>query len=167
MGDPEKSAAGAEDVDEADAPGEAAAPRQRVLQPIGAAAFVLIGGAEILSGIGFGFGSVDQPGAGFWPAVLGGALVLSAVAFLVFVRDRKEGAFGAELWNALIVVGSIVVFVLLFEHVHFAVASVVLLTGCQLAAGARRWLPIVLTSVVGTAAAWILFFVVLGVTTPL
>jgi putative tricarboxylic transport membrane protein len=141
--------------------------RQRVLKPVGAAVLALLGVGAILSGVAFGAGSLDSPGPGMWPAVLGGALVLSAVAFLVFNRDGKERAFGREVWNALIVVGSIVAFVLLFEHVSFLLASVVLLAGCQLAAGATRWLTIAITCVLGTGAAWLLFFVVLGVTTPL
>lgn len=144
-----------------------AAPTQRALKPIGAAVFVLLGIAAMVSAIGFGTGSLDRPGPGLWPTILAAGLILSAVVFLVVNRDGKEGAFGAEVWNALIVVGSIVVFILLFEHVSFLVASVVLLAGCQLAAGARRWLPIALTCVLGTAAAYALFFVVLGIATPL
>ena len=153
-----------EQVSTADA--EEAAPSQRVLRPIGAAVFVLLGVWAILSGVDFGAGALDRPGPGLWPVALGAALVLSAVAFFVFNRDGKEGAFGPEVWNALIVVASIVAFVLLFEHVSFLLASVVLLAGCQIAAGATRWLPIAITCVVGTGAAWLLFFVVLGVTTP-
>lgn len=140
---------------------------QRALKPIGAAVLALLGGGAILSGVAFGTGALDRPGPGMWPAVLGAALVLSTAAFLVLNQDGKEGAFGPEVWNALIVVGSIVAFVLLFEHVSFLLASVVLLAGCQLAAGARRWLTITITCVVGTGAAWLLFFVALGVMTPL
>jgi hypothetical protein len=147
--------------------GEDAAPSQRVLKPIGAAVFVLLGAAAIISGAAFGVGAPDRPGPGMWPAALGSALAVGAIAFFVFNRDGKEGAFGPEVWNALIVVGSIVTFVLLFEHVSFLLASVVLLAGCQIAAGATRWLTIAITCVVGTAAAWLLFFVVLGVATPL
>lgn len=155
-------------ADELDQPSEAdeAQPSQRALKPIGAAVFVLVGIAALISAVGFGTGSFDRPGPGLWPATLGAALVVSAVVFFVWNRDGKEGAFGSEVWNALIVVGSIVAFILLFEHVSFLVASVVLLAGCQLAAGARRWLPVVITCVAGTAAAYVLFFIVLGVTTP-
>lgn len=146
---------------------ESAAPRQRALKPIGAAVLVLLGGGAIVSGVGFGAGSLDHPGPGMWPLALGAALVLSTVVFLVVNRDGKEGAFGPEAWNALTVIGSIVAFILLFEHVSFLLAAVVLLAGCQIAAGATRWLTIAITCVVGTGAAWLLFFVVLGVTTPL
>ena len=145
---------------------EVAEPGQRALKPIGAAVLSLLGIAAMFSAIGFGTGSLDRPGPGLWPAILAAALVLSALAFLVVNRDGKEGAFGSEVWNALLVIGSIVAFILLFEHVSFFVASVLLLAGCQLAAGARRWLPMVITCAVGTGAAYVLFFVVLGVSTP-
>lgn len=141
--------------------------RQRALKPIGAVALALIGLGAIGAGIGFGPGSLDRPGPGLWPVALGGALVLSTIAFLVFNRDGKEGAFDRDGRHALLVVASIVAFILLFEHVSFLLASVVLLLGCQLAAGARSWWVIALTCVLGTAAAWFLFFQVLGVSAPL
>lgn len=165
---PGRGAAPVGDADDLDVPSEAEEPqpRQRALKPIGAAVFVLVGVAAVVSAIGFGTGTFDRPGPGLWPATLGAALIVSAVVFFVFNRDGKEGAFGPEVWNALIVVGSIVAFIVLFEHVSFLVASVVLLAGCQIAAGSRRWLPVVITCVAGTAAAYVLFFIVLGVTTP-
>lgn len=170
-------------ADDARQPGEAAATAspgsdlpdeveeeresQRALKPIGAVVLMALGGFAVVSGIGFDIGSLDRPGPGLWPAALGGALVLATLAFVVFNRDGKEGAFGSELWNAGLVIASIVAFILLFEHVSFFVASAVLLLGTQLAAGARRWWAIALTCVLGTGGAWLLFFVLLGVSTPL
>lgn len=143
------------------------AARQKALKPVGAGVLALLGVGAIIWAITFDVGSLDRPGAGLWPVVLGGALTLGALVFLVFNRDGKEGAFGREQVDAVIAIASIIAFILLFQHVHFVPAAVVLMAGCQLAAGARRPLPIAVTCVLATAAAWVLFFVVLGVSTPL
>ncbi|APX33055.1 hypothetical protein BH708_10420 [Brachybacterium sp. P6-10-X1] len=141
--------------------------RQRALKPLGAGVLALVGIGAIVWAITFDVGSLDRPGAGLWPVALGGALTLGAAVFLVVNRDGKEGAFGREQVDAVIAVASIIAFILLFQHVHFVPAALVLMAGCQFAAGARRPVPIAVTCVLATAAAWVLFFVVLGVSTPL
>ncbi|MFC7375089.1 MULTISPECIES: tripartite tricarboxylate transporter TctB family protein [unclassified Brachybacterium] len=145
----------------------AAPPRQRVLKPLGALVLAAVGIGAIAWALSFGVGTLQRPGAGLWPLTLGAALTVGSVIFVVFNRDGKEGAFGREQLHALLAVGSILAFILLFQYVHFIVASLVLLTGCQLAAGARKPLQIALTCVLATAAAWVLFFVILGVSAPL
>lgn len=141
--------------------------RQKVLKPLGAAILASLGAGAVLWAITFDVGSLDRPGAGLWPVTLGGALTVGAVVFLVVNRDGKEGVFGREQIDAAIAIASIVAFIVLFQYVHFVPAALVLMAGCQLAAGARRPLQIALTCVLATAAAWVLFFVVLGVSLPL
>lgn len=138
-----------------------------VLKPLGAAVLAFLGVGATVWAITFDVGSLDRPGAGLWPVTLGSALAVSAVVFLLFNRDGKEGVFGREQIDALIAIASIVAFIVLFQHVHFVAGALVLMAGCQLAAGARKPLSIAVTCVLATAAAWVLFFVILGVSTPL
>lgn len=135
---------------------------------------ILSGGLLAAAGVGatvwaasFGFGAIDQPGPGFWPVVLGVALCASALLFLLANRDLKELFFDSDLAIAAIMLSAVVVYILLFEHVHFVVAAPLLVAGTMYLAGTRNIVAILLTSVLSTAGAWLLFFEILNVSLPL
>jgi drug/metabolite transporter (DMT)-like permease len=139
----------------------------RRLKVISGAALAGVGILAAAWAAGFGFGSVDQPGPGFWPVLLGAVLCVSAIIFVMTNRDLKEMAFGSDLGLAALMLAAVVGYILLFEHVHFLVAAPLLLAGTQYLAGTRNLLAIILTSVLGTAGAWVLFFQILNVSLPL
>lgn len=135
---------------------------------------ILSGGVLAAAGVGatvwaasFGFGAIDQPGPGFWPVVLGVALCASALLFLLANRDLKELFFDSDLGVAAIMLTAVFIYILLFEHVHFVVAAPLLVAGTMYLAGARKLVAIVLTSVLSTVGAWLLFFEILNVSLPL
>lgn len=134
---------------------------------ISGASLAAVGLAAAAWAVGFGFGAVDAPGPGFWPALLGAILVVGAVVFALRDRDQKEESVTADLGLVAVMLLAIVAYILLFAHVHFLVAAPLLLVGTQYLAGSRNVFAILLTSVLGTAGAWVLFFQILNVSLPL
>lgn len=142
------------------------APNRRA-KMISGVSLAIVGLAATMWAAGFGVGSVDAPGPGFWPALLGGILVVGAVVFALGDRDRKEEALTADLGLVALMLLAIVACIFLFAHVHFLVAAPLLLAVTQYLAGTRSAVAILLTSVLGTAGAWVLFFQILNVSLPL
>ena len=55
---------------------------------------VAAGGSTVGECIGYGIGSILKPGAGFWPFLMGGLLVVCGVVLLV--KAKKENSIGSE-----------------------------------------------------------------------
>src|SRR5688572_586818 len=75
-------------------------------------AFVAFGLAFALLSIGYGIGTTVRMGAGYFPFVLGGALVLLGGLLVARgLRSGEEGAVGIIPWRAVaLILGAVVVF---------------------------------------------------------
>jgi len=157
--------AGTDGIDEQE--GEGLEAPNPLLKLLSGGALAVAGIAAVGWAMSFGFGAFGQPGPGFWPVLLGGALLVSAVVFVVTNRDAKEELVGKDVRIAAIMLVAVIAYILLFDHVHFLVAAPLLVAGMQYLAGEKRILAIVVTSTLSTLGAWVLFFQILNVSLPL
>jgi hypothetical protein len=105
---------------------------------VGGALLVAMGLAVAIAGAGYGIGTLQQPGSGFFPSVLGVLLVLIGVVLLASTRGARAGGpveAPAEMahlagpvvqWRGwLCIVGGALSFAVLGEHGGLVPASFV------------------------------------------
>ena len=105
---------------------------------VGGALLVATGLAVVVAGVGYGMGTLQQPGSGFFPVVLGGLLVLIGAGLLASTRRARDaGAIDAPAemahlagpvvqWRGwLCIVGGALSFAVLGEHGGLVPASFV------------------------------------------
>lgn len=104
-------------------------------------------------------GSLREPGAGFFPAVVAVALILFAALGLIGVipegrRARAEPRGIARLW---ILTTLIAVYAWLLPSLGFILCTVVLLAVTLRGLGMVEWLPAILWAAGGSAGCYFLF----------
>jgi hypothetical protein len=129
---------------------------------------IAIGGGALIIGRDYPFGTALRMGAGFFPLVLGAALVLFGVYFAVRglkSHDRIEGNWSPR---ALIILPlAFVAFGLLMEHAGFVPALFVLVVGSAAAGTEFRLVEVLLLATFLTALGVAVFVWALGLPYPL
>lgn len=112
--------------------------------------------AILVTGIGYSYSAVDQgvgsltnPGAGFFPVVIGVMIVAISAVLLIqhlpkFKLHRQAGkGDGTEYIRPLLyVLGGVAVYVLLLPIVHYPVATLLLCAFLMWVCGMRRWIHV-------------------------
>jgi hypothetical protein len=129
---------------------------------------IAIGAGALVIGRDYPFGTALRMGAGFFPLVLGAALVLFGVFFAIRglrSHDRIEGNWSLR---ALVVLPiAFVVFGLLMQHTGFVPALFALIVGSAAAGTEFRLVEVLLLAAFLTAICVAVFIWALGLPYPL
>ena len=129
---------------------------------------IAIGAAAVVIGRDYPFGTALRMGAGFFPLVLGGALVLFGVYFAVRglrSTDRIEGNWSPR---ALVILPlAFVLFGVLMQHAGFVAALFVLVVGSAAAGTEFKLVEVLVLAGLLTAMCVALFIWALGLPYPL
>ena len=133
------------------------------------ALYTAIGAAAVLIARGYRFGEGARMGAGYFPTVLGGLLMLVGIAALVRSVIRSGSQIGTIAWRPLIlVVGGTALFGLLLEPAGSFLALIVLLGVSVFASRQSRADTVTIVTFAGLVGFCILVFVQgLGVPMPI
>jgi hypothetical protein len=132
-----------------------------------AAALALVGVFFVWQSGSLKFGSIEQPGPGFFPSMLGGALCLLAAAIgLHRLRQSGEDAIAIGHWDVLIAFAALVAVPILFERLGAYATLGSFMAALLILVG--RVSPIIAVPAAGVAmvAVWAFFKVLLGMQLP-
>jgi putative tricarboxylic transport membrane protein len=130
--------------------------------------FIGLGLASAIIGRDYPMGSAMRMGPGYFPALLGGILVVFGLYFLARALRNPEAIAGAWPWRAIIVLPlALVLFGLLMDHAGFVPALFVLVFGSAAAGNEFRLVEVLLLSAFLTVFAVVLFVWGLGLPYPL
>lgn len=132
------------------------------------ALLVMVGGFFAIDSLTLTFGDLDLPGPGFFPFVLGLALIGLSIAIFILTYQEPRDAPKVELGHSPVLIAFIG---LCAMAAFFEFAGALLALGAFTAAmlvliGRVRILPAILSSVVAMLAVWFTFKVLLGVQLP-
>lgn len=143
------------------------------------AVFVVSAGYLAMAATTTDFGSLADPGPGFFPVIVGVVVVLGAILSGVrYARaatrtsEHREGdlpvppVLRRPAVLILIFLGVAAVFLVTFDIVGYLISVAWFIAAMMLLAGDRTWLRIVITAVVAAAASDYLFVELLGVPLP-
>ncbi|RLV51417.1 tripartite tricarboxylate transporter TctB family protein, partial [Aeromicrobium phragmitis] len=92
-----------------------------------AAVVVLLGAAVMVASFRLGVGSVQQPGAGLWPLMIGAFLVVSSTVLVLTARRFDDAErFVSSSWLVLVGLGTMVLFALVVGTIGFEIPGAVL-----------------------------------------
>lgn len=128
-------------------------------------------------------------GPGFWPKTI--LLLMFIMGVILFIRSLRERAkasrekevdkniiekseeveeeFAAEIVHKtkfLHVLAVLIVATLLMSYLGYIVTTILFIIAIAFVIGVRKWLPVIITSVIGTAVATYLFGVLLNIALP-
>jgi hypothetical protein len=129
---------------------------------------ITIGGGAVYIGRDYPFGTALRMGAGFFPLVLGGALVLFGVYFAVRGLRSSDKIEGNWSPRALVILPlAFVLFGVLMQYAGFVPALLVLVVGSALAGTEFKLWEVLVLAVLLTAMCVALFIWALGLPYPL
>jgi hypothetical protein len=138
---------------------------------VAAVVFLLVGGYVVGAGFALDMGTLQKPGPGFQPFVLGVLFVGLAGVYLVAAcrAPRKAAApWPLAYWRRpLLASGAILFFWLCLAWIGFPATTLVFLVFWLAVIEGESWKRIVLVSVSATACLYLVFTVVLRIRLPL
>ena len=125
---------------------------------------IAIGGGAVFIARNYQFGSSLRMGPGYFPTILGGALVMFGVYFIIQgLRTGAEKLDGSLSLRALIILPlSLVVFGLLIDRAGFIPAMLALIIGSSTASAQFKLVEVLVFAVFMTAMCVIVFIWALG-----
>lgn len=113
------------------------------------------------------FGSLHFPKAGFIPIVAGSiAALVSAMLFVKSLLNRgdaKDVKMGVDIKKALLMIGALLLYIVLFKMLGYIGASFIVLLAMMKISQVKGWLTPVIVSVIGSAGFYFVFNNLLGV----
>jgi len=141
--------------------------------PVVCLVFIIMGGAYLVGSFYLPMGTVAHPGAGFYPLLVGIALVCLSVPSLIHSLKKKEiqkeeEAFpkGKDLYRVLGVALALIFFAVFLKPLGYGICSAALMVAVLRFLGLRSWMKTVLISILSTAISYYLFASVLDVPLP-
>ncbi len=135
--------------------------------------WLAIGIGITLGSLKYGFGSLHEPGAGFITLFAGAILSLLSIGLFLSSLRRGEprkrlGVLweGLEVGKVFYVLGFLVIYVLVLNHLGFLVSTFLLLSFLFRVKANYRLLKVIVMSVLITGASYLLFEVWLKVQLP-
>jgi len=134
--------------------------------PVGSIVLLIIGLAITVSSFHYGFGSFEEPGAGFLPFFTGVCMIyFSSVSV---IQSLKHGWMplrslweGTKWYRAVVITVALFLFSFLLKSLGFVLASILLTTGLFRLMYRPKWWVTILSSLGTTAFFYILFQVCL------
>jgi hypothetical protein len=133
--------------------------------------FVVIGVVFAVGAGNYPLGTSAQPGAGYFPLILG--VLLALIGALVLFKSLTIEADGGDpigrvAWRPLlVVVGAIVLFGVALPRLGMFITIPLLVALVSLAGGEFRWKGVLLNCTLLTAGSWAVFIWGLNLTIPL
>lgn len=142
-------------------------PGGTAYQLAGALVGLVLGAGGVVLSIGYGLGTLREPGAGMWPLVVSALITALSLALLVVGRrlDDSERFRKASLLP-IIGAASFVVFAFLMPLIGFEIPALVLCVVWLKFLGGETWRSTVVVSVLTVAAFYALFLYGLSVPLP-
>ncbi|MBM4333786.1 MAG: tripartite tricarboxylate transporter TctB family protein [Deltaproteobacteria bacterium] len=142
--------------------------------PIASLCFVALGGVYLAKSLELPMGSAARPGAGLYPLLVGIALIVLSVSFLIQSYQAKETqpdreeSFpkGKDRQRVVAVAAALFFFVLFLNPLGYLICSIALMGAILRLLGLRSWGKIVFISIVTAGLSYYLFFSILGVPLP-
>lgn len=136
-------------------------------QLVGAAVTLAIGVVGAVLAYGYGLGSLREPGPGLWPFIVSIAIAaLSAVLLLVCRRMTDSEAFTRSSIQPLIGIVTFLGLALLMPVIGFELPALALCVIWLRFLGGETWRSTILTSLLTTAAFYLLFLYGLRIPLP-
>lgn len=133
-------------------------------------AFLAFSALYLVQGARFPLGSVEQPGPGLFPILVGAFLVVSGFAFLLQCPRQIPATLALPAGEAgrrvTGIAAALAAFCLLLPWLGYGVTAFGLLLAILRLFGLTRWAVTTVVASVATAASYYLFAVVLGVPLP-
>ncbi|WP_293784046.1 tripartite tricarboxylate transporter TctB family protein [uncultured Aeromicrobium sp.] len=127
---------------------------------------LLLGIAVVLASLGLGVGSIQQPGAGLWPLMIGTFLIVSASVLAVTARRFDDAErFVSSSWLVLAGLGTMVLFALAVGTIGFEIPGAVLAFVWLRFLGRESWRLSAIGAVAMIVAFYLIF--VLALQTPI
>jgi hypothetical protein len=124
---------------------------------------VAIGVFAVAQGAAYSLGSLTRIGPGFFPAVIGAAMILLGIAIVAEGRRRDAEPIQRPAYLSLLaVLGGIAAFALLIERAGLVPAAAALVMISSLASPRPRLLPILVLAATVSAFSVLVFAVGLG-----
>jgi len=135
---------------------------------------LLIGLGFVAGGVAMGLGPLNAPGAGFFPAVIGGLFSLLAgalflKAFLTEGPTREKKPFWREerSWvRVSLSLGALLFYLFSLNHLGYILTTTLFLLFLLKFVGKKGWLTSILMAVVVSLCSYALFRMGLGVSLP-
>ena len=132
---------------------------------------LLFSGVYLLEGRDLTMGTMDAPGPGVFPLVVGVLFALVSLAVIADALLTTEGGTAAfpkrqDLKRLLVIFGAFVAFVLLLEVLGFPIATTLFVTFYTRVVGKIPWLQSVVCGAGVAAAVWAVFDLLLEVRLP-
>ena len=127
---------------------------------------LLLGVLGMLGSVQLSLGEASNPGPGLWPFIVSATLVVTSG---IIIASRGVGENERWGWRASGIIGGLIglaVFILLFQSVGFLIPAFLMAVLWLRFFGKESWRLAILLAVVGTAALYFLFVVVLAVPFP-
>ena len=135
---------------------------------------LVIGLAFVAGGIHMGLGPIHAPGAGFFPAFVGGILSLLSLGLLLKTALEK-GSLSARqpFWKekdswvkVSLVVGSLIFYMAFLEFLGYIATTILFILFLLKLVGKKSWLVSVVMAVLVSMGSYALFKMALGVYLP-
>ncbi|MDU0315054.1 tripartite tricarboxylate transporter TctB family protein [Phycicoccus sp. M110.8] len=143
-------------------------PHAGPLAQVGAGVATLaLGVAGVVLSLGYGLGSLTQPGPGLWPFAVSVAVTAMSLAQLVFGRSAEDTEqFTRSSALTALGVASLVALAMLLPVVGFEVPSLVLMAVWLRFLGGESWRMTAIVSVATVASMYGLFVLALSIPLP-
>ena len=130
--------------------------------------FIAFGIAAIAIARDYPFGSAMRMGPGYFPTLIGGALIiLGALVSLLAFRNTGEG-IGAFPWRAIVMMSvAFAAFAWGIDNIGFIPALTILIVLSSLSSRHSKWMEIAIETIVLIAGCWAVFIYGLELPFPL
>jgi hypothetical protein len=136
--------------------------------------FLLMGAGYLIESLRLPMGTSGRPGSGFYPFLVGIALVGLSLALSVQSLTQKElpgekaEAFpkGQDLGRVVAVSSSLIFFAVFFKPLGYGICSVALMMAVLRLLGLRSWAKTAMISILTMGISYYLFASILGVPLP-
>lgn len=130
--------------------------------------FLTIGLFVVYQSTGYAFGDLLRMGPGFFPVMIGCALILvGASIFVTSLRTPGEIVSSFAWWPLTLMTGSIIIFAFALERFGLIASTIILVVLASVASRPFRWRSTILLCGGTVAIAVILFRYALGLPIPL
>ena len=128
--------------------------------------YIVFGGAVTIASAGFQIGTAARMGPGYFPLMVGGALVVTGLVVLFGAlggaNEPTEGIGRWDLKAVLAVAAGVVAFALLIRPLGLVVAVPALILVSAFADAQRAWRNVVIAILVLLPLTWLIFVAILG-----
>ena len=148
-------------------------PAMRAL-PVTSLSFLVLGGAYLIESLNLPLGPAAQPGPGFFPLLVGIAMMAFSLRLLIQSLKTKEGPAekedpfpkGRDLQRVVLIAAALIFFAAFLNILGYGVCSAVLIGAVLRFLGLKSWTRIFLISVLTAVFSYLLFASVLEAPLP-